>query len=301
MNLLPKPLKKGDTIAIVAPAKHIEASFVHFAQTFLEERGFLVRVSEYCLGRHHYFSGTIAERLSDMQQAIDDPQVDAILCARGGYGCVQLVDQLNWSSFLKNPKWMIGFSDVTVFHSRLQASGVASIHGTMPLNFQENSAAALQTLLDALRGSPYTIFAPPSPFNQLGSATGSINGGNLAIIASLIGTNDQPDFSNSILFVEEIGEPLYSIDRMFFSLKKAGILNQINGLIVGGMTSLKDSEVPYGSTLKEIIHAHIVDLNIPVCFHFPAGHIDDNQAVILGAKAHLQITENESKLSFLLD
>mgnify|MGYP000250281609 CR=1 FL=1 len=296
MMRLPKPLQKGDHIQIVAPAKRIEASHVLLAKETLEKEGFEVSISEHCLGGHNYFSGTISERLSDLQSALDNPEVDAVLCARGGYGCVQLVDELDWSKFDANPKWIIGFSDVTVLHQRLQSKQVGSIHGTMPLNFADHSAEALTTLLSALKGKSYSIQAPVSLQNIKGSTKGTLIGGNLAIIASLIGTNDQPDFSNSILFIEEVGEPLYSIDRMLYSLKKAGILNQLKGLVVGGMTSMKDSEIPYGSTLEEIITTHTKGLDIPVGFNFPAGHIDDNRALIFGATAQLSIDSKSSTL-----
>lgn len=298
MNFIPEPLNTGDTIAIVAPAKRIEASHVHFAKGFLEKAGFRVQISKYCLEGHNYFSGTVDQRLQDLQQALSDTEIKAILCARGGYGCVQLVDRLDWSEFQKNPKWICGFSDVTVLHSHLQSKGIASIHGTMPLNFKENTPEALQTLLDALKSNSYRITGPAIEYNQTGNAKGVLMGGNLSIVASLIGTNDQPDYVNSILFVEEIGEPLYSIDRMFYSLKKAGILDKIRGLIIGGMTSLKDSETPYGASLEEIIASHTSELEIPVCFHFPAGHINDNRALILGSEVSLNVTESGATLTF---
>ncbi|XOV66228.1 MAG: LD-carboxypeptidase [Fluviicola sp.] len=295
---LPSALQKGDHIQIVAPAKGIDASYVQLAKKTLESSGFRVTISPNCLGAHHYFSGTVEERLSDLQSALNDSDIKAILCARGGYGCVQLVDQLDWSDFTEKPKWIIGFSDVTVLHQHLQSNGIASIHGTMPLNFGDHSKEALSTLLTALQDKSYVIHAAKSEQNVSGEAEGTLVGGNLAIISSLIGTNDQPDYSNSILFIEEVGEPLYSVDRMFFSLKKAGILDKINGLVVGGMTSMKDSEIPYGASLEEIVLTHTKDLNIPVAFHFPAGHIDDNRALIFGAAVSLEVDSKGSTLIF---
>jgi len=298
MMRLPKPLQKGDHIQIVAPAKRIDTSSVQLAKETLENAGFAVSISQYCLGAHHYFSGTVEERLSDLQSALNNPEVNAILCARGGYGCVQLVDQLDWLAFNANPKWIIGFSDVTVLHQHLQSTKIGSIHGTMPLNFGDHSSEALTTLISALEGKPYSIEAPNSMYNIEGNATGALIGGNLAIIASLIGTNGQPDFTDSILFIEEVGEPLYSIDRMFYNLKKAGILSKIKGLIVGGMTSMKDSEIPYGSSLEEIIVAHTKVLNIPVGFKFPAGHIDDNRALVFGASVTLNVNAVSTSVIF---
>ncbi len=298
MMRLPKPLQKGDHIQIVAPAKRIDASHVHLAKETLEKAGFEVSISKNCLGGHHYFSGTLEERLSDFQSALNDENVHAVLCARGGYGCVQLVDLLDWTAFESNPKWIVGFSDVTVLHQHLQNKGIASIHGTVPLNFATHSPESYSTLIAALEGTPYVVEAPPSEHNIQGDTKGAVIGGNLAIIASLIGTNDQPDFSDSVLFVEEVGEPLYNVDRMFYSLKKAGILNEIKGLIVGGMTSMKDSEIPFGATLEEIILSHTKDLNIPVAFGFPAGHIDDNRSLLLGYEASLSVDKSGTTLSF---
>lgn len=294
----PNPLRIGDQIRIVAPAKRIDSEKVSFAKKTLEDEGFVVTVGEHCLGEHHYFSGTVEERLHDLQSAIDDPKVGAILCARGGYGCVQLVDLLDWTHFEKQPKWIIGFSDVTVLHQHLQKKSFTSIHGTMPLNFSDNSSEALSTLIAALKGDSYNITAPSSEFNIQGQTEGVLIGGNLAIIASLIGTNDQPDFEGNILFVEEIGEPLYSVDRMFYHLRKAGILNQIKGLVVGGMTSMKDSEIPFGTRLEEIIVSHTKDVSIPVGFNFPTGHIDDNQALVFGTNVQLEVKQNASVLRF---
>ncbi len=297
---IPKFLSKGAHIRILAPAKRIDTSDVQLAKKVLEEAEYSVSIGKHCLGQHHYFSGTLEERLSDLQQALDDPSVDAILCARGGYGCVQLVDLLDWTTFQKHPKWLVGFSDVTVLHGRIQNLGISSIHGTMPLNFKDHSKASLETLLNAISGVTYTISAPKSNFNQAGKVQGTLVGGNLAIIASLLGTNDQLDYSDTILYVEEVGEPHYSVDRMFYSLKKAGVLNKIKGLVVGGMTSMKDSEIPYGKTLEEIILSHTKDLGIPVAFDFPAGHIDDNRALIFGAKVKLSVDVTGSEVNFEL-
>ncbi len=299
MTKRPALLQKGDRIEILAPAKAIDAECVEFAQKQLENCGFNVTIATHCLGQHHYFSGTVDERSADFQRAINDPEVQAILCARGGYGCVQFVDGLDWSAFLEQPKWLIGFSDITVFHQRLQQLGVASIHGTMPLNFAENSSEALDTLIASITEDHYTIEVNAAPNNLEGKADGLLIGGNFSIIYSLLGTNGQPDYTNTILYIEDVGEPLYSIDRMFFSLKKAGILDQIKGLIVGGMTALKDSEIPFGKTYQEIVLSHVSTLGIPVCFDFPAGHIDDNRALRLGSSVQLEITNKKTFLRFI--
>lgn len=298
MNLTIPPLKPDDLIEILAPAKAIEAEHVHFAKTFLESKGFKVRVSEHCLDQYNYFSGSISNRLHDFQKAIDDEDVKAILCARGGYGCVQLVDKIQWASMIRFPKWIIGFSDVTVFHQRLGVLGLKSIHGTMPLNFKKNSPESLNTLMSAMSGEQYSIEAKSSSKNKKGIAEGKLLGGNLSIIFSLLGTNDQVDYSGSILFIEDLAEQIYHLDRMLFALKKAGILDKINGLIVGGMTDLQDTAIPFGKSYEDVILSHFEYSNIPICFNFPAGHIDDNRALVFGSDVKLNVDQEYIRLEF---
>ena len=297
MNV-PQPLAAGDLIYITAPAKAIEKEHVDFAVAFFENAGFRVLVSKNCLGQHHYFSGTDEERLEDLQYGIDHPEVKAIVCARGGYGCVRIVDRIQWASMLREPKWMVGFSDVTVFHQHLQRFNLPSIHGSMVLNFKDNSHEALNTLLMALKGESFSV-AATSNFNKSGSAEGTIVGGNLSIVYSLIGTNNQPDYSDKILFVEDLAEHLYHIDRMFYALNKSGILDKISGLVVGGMTELEDTATPFGMSVEEIILAHFQYRNIPIAFDFPAGHLNDNRAIVLGKKVHLNVEGTSAGLSYL--
>jgi muramoyltetrapeptide carboxypeptidase len=199
---------------------------------------------------------------------------------------------------LREPKWMVGFSDVTVFHQHLQRFNLPSIHGSMVLNFKDNSHEALNTLLMALKGESFSV-AATSNFNKSGSAEGTIVGGNLSIVYSLIGTNNQPDYSDKILFVEDLAEHLYHIDRMFYALNKSGILDKISGLVVGGMTELEDTATPFGMSVEEIILAHFQYRNIPIAFGFPAGHLNDNRALILGKKVRFNVEGTTSELRFL--
>lgn len=296
MNLSIEPLRKGDTIAIVAPAKAIEQEFVLFARQKMEAMGYQVIIGQNTLGRDNYYSGTIPERLSDFQEALDNPIVKAVLCARGGYGCVQLVDIINWSSVLREPKWIIGFSDITVFHQRLQKLGLKSIHGTMPLNFKENSKESFSTLIDSLEQKEYSIKSLQHPKNKKGTAQGVLVGGNLSILYSLLGTDDQIDYTNKILFIEDLSEQLYVLDRMLFTFKKAGVLDKISGLIVGGMTNMSDTTPPIGETVEEIILKHFQYYKTPVCFGFPAGHIDDNHALRFGSNATLTVNDEVVEL-----
>lgn len=297
-NTIPS-LKKGDLIYITAPAKAIEKEYVLFAKAFFEKYGFRVLISENCLGAFNYFSGTDDERLADLQFGIDNPEIKAIICARGGYGCIRIVDRIQWASMLREPKWLIGYSDITIFHQRLQRFELQSIHGTMPFNFEKNSPEALETLLAAMKSEDYSITCSGDKFNQLGTVQGKLVGGNLSILYSLLGTDDQIDYSNTILFIEDLSEHLYHIDRMLYAFEKAGVFNKIKGLIVGGMTDLQDTDTPFGQTIEEIILHHFKYRKIPIAFNFPAGHIDDNRALILGREYELTVKEIEITLSFI--
>lgn len=294
----PINLVKGDTIAIVAPAKAIDTSLIQHAQVTLEEAGYRVIVGPHADGQHNYFSGTIQERLADFQSALDNANVKAILCARGGYGCIQLVNKIDWTGFVQHPKWIIGFSDVTVFHQKIQSLGIESIHGTMPLNFANNTPESLSTLIRAISGESYTIHGTGNAFNISGEAEGKLVGGNLSILYSLKGSDLSYIPENSILFVEDLAEQLYHIDRMFHSFENSGVLSRIKGLVVGGMTDLRDTETPFGQSYEEIIVDHCKAYGIPVAFDLPAGHIDDNRALIFGKSVSLKVSSDASSLSF---
>ena len=294
----PPVLRSGDLVYITAPAKAIEEEHVLFAKELFEDAGFRVMIGQHCLGRHHYFSGTDEERQADLQFAIDHPEVKAIVCARGGYGCVRIVDRIQWAGMLREPKWMIGFSDVTVFHQRLQRFGISSIHGTMVLNYNTNSSEAINTMMAALKGENADVSCDPNSYNKNGVANGKLVGGNLSIVYSLLGTDDHVEFTDCILFVEDLAEHLYHIDRMFFALNKAGVLDKIKGLIIGGMTDLEDTDIPFGKTVEEIILDHFTYRNIPIAFGFPAGHISDNRALILGDQCKLEVSAEKTLLSY---
>jgi len=292
----PPFLQPGDTIYITAPAKAIEESVVLEAKKTLETWGLNVRVAPHCLGRAAYFSGTDAERLADFQHGLDDPSIKAILCARGGYGCVRIVEELDWTAFQQNPKWIVGFSDVTVFHQKINQLGVESIHAIMPLGFTEGSMEAKETLHKALFGETIILEASSVKENCMGTAKGSLIGGNMTIIYSLIGTELSYTFKNKILFIEDIGEHIYKVDRMLHAFKLAGIFNQISGLILGGFTEMEDTDVPFGKTIEELILEQVVDLGIPVAFNVPIGHIPDNQAVVVGRTVTLTVNQTKSTL-----
>jgi muramoyltetrapeptide carboxypeptidase len=295
----PTPLISGDLIYITAPAKITDSKTVLFAKEYLEKNGFKVLVSANCFGDHHYFSGTDEDRLTDLQFGIDHPDVRAILCARGGYGSIRILDRINWANVLLEPKWLIGFSDITVFHHRLQKLGIQSIHATMPISFQKNTDEALLTLLESITGkfTPYAL--PPNKYNKTGTATGNLIGGNLSIVYSMLGTNDQYDFDDAILFLEDVGEHYYQVERMIFALSKAGVFEKTRGLIIGGMTELEDTDPPLGRSIEEIILEQLRFSNMPVVFNFPAGHIDDNRALIFGKRTQICVNDNETTVSYL--
>ncbi|SFT84188.1 muramoyltetrapeptide carboxypeptidase [Lishizhenia tianjinensis] len=291
----PPYLKKGDTIAIVAPAKAIEEKHVLVAKTFWEEQGYKVRLGQHVLGQHHYFSGTEDERYADMQTALNDDEVKAIVCARGGYGCVQILDQLNWAGMLDEPKWILGFSDVTFFHQHLNYLGVESIHATMPLNYTDNTQESLESMVNLLEGKATEYTWSCSNATE-GEAEGVLLGGNLSIVYSMLGTDAHPNYNNAILYLEEVGEHLYAIDRMFFALQKAGILRKLKGLIIGGMTNIGDTTPGFGQPLEEMIKKHFRFRKLPIAFDFMAGHINDNRALRLGANYRLKVKEGQCEL-----
>ena len=295
----PNNLEEGDLIYIVSPAKSIDPESIYFAKKLIESWGFIAECGTNTLGEYNYFSGNDIDRAADFQSAIDHKEAKAILCARGGYGCVRIVDKLNWSNFEKSPKWLIGFSDITVMHHRVQRLSVMSMHATMPLNFQMNSSEALETFRAALIGDSFSIQAPPSSFNKIGSARGRLLGGNLSIVYSLLGTADAYDFKDSVLFIEDLSEQLYHIDRMLFALKKAGVFDEIKALVIGGMTDLKDTSPSFGMTYEEVILEKVKESSIPICFNFPTGHIKDNRAMVIGAMVELDVAPRGASLCYV--
>ena len=279
-------------IRIVSPAKAIEPSYIDFAQSFLEGHGFTVERGESVCNQNHYFAGSDAVRTQDFQAAIDADHVDVILCARGGYGSIRIIDQLDFSPLKSKPKLIIGFSDITVFHHHIHEHlEIPTVHATMPLNFQENTQESLDSLLNVLNGQANHYSIPTVDDNISGLAEGELIGGNLAIIYALIGTNSDINFEGKILFIEEVGEYIYAIDRMLFALKKSGKLSQLNGLIVGGMTNIKDTDPIFGKTIHQIILDSVAEYGYPVCFNFPAGHIEDNRALVFGRNTTLNISQ----------
>lgn len=298
--IFPPTLKKGDTVGIVAPGRKLDVSVVNAAIPSIESWGVNVRTGKNLLSsKHPYLSGTDAERLEDLQNMLDDSSVNAILCARGGYGTTRILDQLNFASFLKNPKWICGFSDITALHLKLHSLGVQSIHGTMPVLFSKlESAGSVESLRKILFGEQVSLNADHHPRNKIGVAQGNIVGGNLSLVVDSLGTSTEIDTKNKIFVIEEVDEYLYRVDRMMVQLKRAKKLQHLAGLVVGHMTEMKDTELPFGEPIEEIILRHVQDYGFPVGFNFPIGHENPNRAWVQGSTAKLKVTSEISVLDF---
>ena len=298
--ITPPYLKEGDTVGIVAPARKVSPSEVEAFLNVLESWGLKWKTGRHLFGKHFVFSGTDDERASDLQTMIDDTEVRAIFCARGGYGSVRTLQQVDFSSFEKDPKWLIGYSDITVFHSYINKfTGVETLHGMMPFNFaRETDADSVDSLKKVLFGHAPEYEFPTHELNIEGEAEGELVGGNLALLCSLNGTILFPDMKNKILFIEEVDEYLYNIDRMFMNLSLSGTFNRVKALVIGDFTGIKDNEDPFGKDIYEIISEITDHYNIPVCFNFPAGHDLKNKTLIFGRKVLLRVEETHSSLKF---
>lgn len=288
----PKLLSKGDTVAIVSTARKISEVEIEPAIDKLQQWGLNVKLGENIFETFNQFAGTDQQRASDFQSMIDDENVKAIICARGGYGSVKIIDLLDFTKFKQKPKWIVGYSDVTVLHSHINAQfAIPTIHATMPINFpaggDENSS--LTTLHDCLFDGRVEHSFRGDSHRCEKAFEGEIVGGNLSILYSLMGSKSDISTKDKILFIEDLDEYLYHIDRMMMNLKRTGKLGEAKALVVGGMTEMRDNTVPYGKNAREIITEICQELGLPVLFNFPAGHISDNRAIILGEHASLEI------------
>ncbi|OFY89288.1 MAG: hypothetical protein A3K10_11550 [Bacteroidetes bacterium RIFCSPLOWO2_12_FULL_31_6] len=317
---LPPYLKSGDTIAIVAPARKIVIEEIKPAIDLFKSWGLKVVLGKNLFCAYNQFAGTEKERAADLQLALDDKNIKAVFCARGGYGCVRIIDMLDFSSFLKFPKWIIGFSDITVFHSHIHNLGIGSLHAAMPYNLSKllhsfnfdvqsqekrkitnyelritNSAVynfQVITLKKSLFGDPLSYSIKPHPLNKKGKADGILIGGNLSILYSLAGSVSDIDTAGKILFIEDLDEYLYHIDRMMMNLKRSGKLSNLAGLIVGGMSDMKDNKVAFSKTAEQIISEAVAEYKYPVCYNFSAGHIENNCALTFGKTIEFEVGNN---------
>lgn len=297
---IPPYLQPGDTIGIVCPAGFMPAEKARACIQTLKKWGYKVVRGKTVGGKSkNYFSGTDEERLQDLQQFIDDPNIDAILCGRGGYGTTRILDGIDWKAFKKNPKWIIGFSDITVLHGYMHEKlGIASIHGPMAGAFNNGNGEDRFTfsLKDTLEGKPVQYNSIPHPFNRTGKVKAPVIGGNLCLMAHSIGSNAEYHTDGKILFIEDIGEQLYNIDRMMLQLKRAGKLKKLKALIVGGFSDNKDTERPFGKTAYEIIAEAVKEYKYPTCFGFPISHEKENVAIGIGQTYALEINNDTVSL-----
>lgn len=297
--ITPPFLKKGDTIAIVATARKNIDDNLKPTIDLLHSWGLEVVIGS-SIGLDNYqLAGTDDERAADFQKQLDDPNIKGIWCVRGGYGTVRMIDLLNFSKFIQNPKWIIGFSDVTVLHNHLNTLGFKTIHAIMPITVPKSTKEAKESLRVSLFGEQLNYEIKSDSMNRFGSATGELVGGNLSILYSLLGSNSTIDCNNKILFIEDLDEYLYHVDRMMMNLKRNGCLENLNGIIIGGMTDMRDNEIPWGKNALEIIEEATKKYTFPIIYNFPAGHIDDNRALILGSTVTMEVTKDKSSVKFI--
>jgi muramoyltetrapeptide carboxypeptidase len=293
----PPYLNKGDTIGLVCPAGYMPVERVSECIRVLnEDWGFTTKVGATIGKQFNYFSGTDEERLADIQKMLDDEEVKAVLCARGGYGLSRIIDRIDFSAFKKRPKWVIGFSDITILHSHIYRNYyISTLHASMANAFNEEGYKNeyVQSLRNALEGKKIKYQITSHEFNKKGEGIGELVGGNLSLLVHLIGTDSDIKTKGRILFLEDVGEYLYNIDRLMRQLKRSGKLDKLAGLIVGGFTDSKDTERPFGQTAYEIIRDIIKEYDYPVCFGFPVSHEKENYALKIGAGYKLKITKSK--------
>jgi len=301
MIRIPPYLKKGDTIGITCPAGYMPKDKALTCIKTLQDWGFDVMVGKTLGSRSkNYFSGTDEERSDELQAMLDDERINAVLFGRGGYGMGRIIDQLDFTKFKKNPKWLIGFSDITVLHCHLNSRlKTAAIHAPMAAAFNDDGYKNefVDSLHRAITGKKAKYKTAAHPFNRTGKGSAELVGGNLSLLAHLCGTRSDISTKNKILFIEDIGEYIYNMDRMMYQLKRSGKLDKLAGLIVGGFTDIKDTERPFGKTVYEVIREITSEYNYPVCFGFPVSHGKENYALKVGAKYNLTITRAGTVLS----
>jgi len=298
---IPPYLRKGDCIGITVPAGFMAKEKIEICIRVLQEEwGFRVKLGKTVDSQSQsYFSGTVAERLADLQAMLDDDELQAILCARGGYGCSHIIDALDFTKFKKKPKWLIGYSDITLLHCHLHAGyRIASLHAPMAAAFNDGGweNEYVQSLKKALMGKKANYAAEVHPKNRIGECAGPMVGGNLALLVHSLGTPSEIETKGKILFVEDIGEYIYAIDRMMMQLKRAGKLDKLKGLVVGKFTDLKDTDRPFGEDLESLIAQLVSENEYPVCFQFPIGHSDENVAIKIGETYHLKVGKRKVTL-----
>ncbi|MBS1628028.1 MAG: LD-carboxypeptidase [Bacteroidetes bacterium] len=300
MIKIPPYLKKGDCIGLVCPSGFMAYEKTTTCVEVLQKWGYKVKMGKTVGGKQkNYFSGTDEERLHDLQMMLDDDNINAILCARGGYGMSRIIDAINFHKFKKKPKWIIGFSDITVLHAHIHNTlKIATLHAPMAAAFNDGEFKNeyVQSLNKALKGVSLKYTCNIHSFNKLGKATGELVGGNLSLIAHLIGSSSSFNTKNKILFIEDVGEYVYNVDRMFIQLKRAGMLQNLAGLVIGGFTEMKDTTASFGKNVYDVLQEHISEYKYPVCFNFPVSHDKENYALKVGVVYELHVATKNVQL-----
>ena len=297
----PPLLKSGDLVSVLSPASHTNSNAWEKGIEVLEKWGLRVDRGEHYLSQYFGFGGTDAERLNDLQKALDNPEIKAIFPIRGGYGMSRLLDDLDFSLFLQNPKWIVGFSDITALLTHIDSLGVAGIHGPMPNNFcQKGGELSLQALNEVLFNGRTIYTCKPHPSNILGEIQGELIGGNLSLLSHLIGSKSFNKPDGKILVIEEIGERLYHVDRMLVQLKRSGYFEELVGMIIGGFTDCNEAPLTIGKSAQELILEHTKDYQFPIAFDFPLGHVPANHPVVFGVKSNLLISSEKVQLTVRL-
>lgn len=276
-------------VAIAAPARKVSREEMEFAIAWLHNNGFESVFDDRLYSVENIAAGSDELRAAIIQEYMDRPDIDAIWMARGGYGSIRIIDRLDFTRFIQHPKPIIGFSDVTVFHGKLSRLGMPSIHASMPHILANKTPEALQSLKDALIGNPLHYQWSTHPLNRSGEAKGIIVGGNLSVLCGMLGSNSFPETDNKILFIEEVDEYIYHVERMMYALKRAGKLDHLKALVIGGLTEIHDNPDPFGKTVEQAIFDVVKDYSYPVCFGFPAGHQPDNRAIVFGKEVELSV------------
>jgi muramoyltetrapeptide carboxypeptidase len=298
MTKTPTFLKKGDKVAIVCPAWKVDDS-LQDAVNLLNSWGLEVVLGKTVNSSYRQYAGSDELRAEDFQRMLDDDSVKAIFAARGGYGCVRMIDQVDFTNFAAKPKWIVGFSDITVIHSHIHALyGIPTIHGQMPITIPDATKESLLSLQDTLFGKKALYEYKSESEQVVGEAHGVLIGGNLALLVNVLGSISDMNYDNKILFIEDVGEFYYSIDRMLWTLKRAGKLSKLKGLIIGGFTNLKDNKIPFGMSMVELVKEIAGEYGYPITFDFPAGHIDNNYTLILGKNVYLKVAKDKVTLAY---
>ena len=296
--ITPSYLKKGDTVAILATARKIDESTLQSAIKLLESWGLKVVLGKTIGREENQLAGADWYRATDFQEMLDNPNVKAIWAAKGGYGTVRIIDRIDFTNFRENPKWIMGFSDVTVLHSHINKINIETIHSMMALSTKSATAQTIETFRKSLFGETLSYKVSAHPFNRVGKASGEIVGGNLSVLYSIMGSESETNLDGKILFIEDLDEYLYHIDRMMMNLKRSGKLSGIKALVIGGMTSMNDNDIPWGKNSFEIIQDIVKDYKFPVIYDFPAGHIKDNRALIFGRNVSVDVNTSGATLQF---